>query len=51
MTLNKFTEEITEIKSDLANTKYGENEQLKVMLDMFQQLTDAMKTMVEGAEK
>lgn len=51
LTLEKFDNEIAQIKSDLINTKYGENEQMKSMLEMFAQMTDVMKKMVEGSEK
>ena len=34
LTLNSLDAEIEKIKSDLINTKYGENEQSKSMLDI-----------------
>ena len=51
LTLNKFTEEIADIKSDLANTEYGENAQVNELLGMFEKMTDVMKSMVEKSEK
>ena len=50
LTLNSINAEIEHMKSDLINTKYGENEQLKSMLEMFTKMTDVMKAMVEDTE-
>ena len=50
LTLNSINAEIEHMKSDLINTKYGENEQMKSMLEMFTKMTDVMKAMVEDTE-
>ena len=49
VTVTKFDEEIEEIKKQLKNSKYGENLQLKQMMDMFGQMTDMLKTVASNA--
>ncbi|NCB74967.1 MAG: XRE family transcriptional regulator [Clostridia bacterium] len=49
VTVTKLDEEIDEIKKQLKNSKYGENLQLKQMMDMMEQMTDMIKTVASNA--